>query len=62
MRLVHLLRVRLFSVFPPAQMPQPRAGIAGAGRGVPDVALPDAALTCLPGQALGAGQRTIGAA
>ena len=57
MRLVHLPRIGLAPVLGPAQLPQPRADVAGADRGTARVALLQAALTRLAGPALGAGQR-----
>ena len=50
----------LFPVFRPAQLPQPRAGVASAGRRAARVTLPQATLPCLAGPALDAGQRALG--
>ena len=56
MRRVDLLRVGLVTGFGPAQLPQPRADVAGADRGAARVAFLQAALTRLAGPALGAGK------
>ena len=61
MRFGYLLRVGLFSVFPPAQLPQPGAEVAGGDHGAPAVPLPQATLARLAGAALRAGEGTIGA-
>src|SRR4029077_2979722 len=54
------LHIGPVAVFGPAELPQPRADVAGADRGAARVSLPQAALTRLPGPALGAGQRGPG--
>ena len=61
MLFVHLPRVGLPPVFGPAQLPQPRTGVAGADGGAACVTLPQAALARLAGPALGAGEGTAGA-
>jgi len=60
MRGVYPLRIGPGAVLGPAELPQPRADIAGADRGTTRVSLPQAALTRLPGPALGPGQRGSG--
>jgi hypothetical protein len=59
MCLVHLLRVGLFCVLGPAQLPESGADVADAGRGTADVTLPPAALMRRPGEALGAGEPAV---
>ena len=60
-RFGYLLRIGLLPVFPPAQLPQPSAEVAGGDGGAPAVPLPQATLTRLAGAALRAGEGTIGA-
>jgi hypothetical protein len=55
-RLVHLPRVGLFPVFSPAQLPQARADVAGAGGGAPGIGCLQAAPARLAGAALGTGE------
>src|SRR5690242_3329277 len=60
MRGMDPLRIGQVTGFGPAELPQSRADVAGADRGTARVSLLQAALTRLPGPALGTGQRGPG--